>query len=56
LLKLARKFTPYVRTYIVYDDFGILPEKSSPVDRNKDVLEQLMKCKYEIKTMDEVEE
>lgn len=55
LLKLARKFTPYVRTYIVYDDFGLLPEKSSPVDRNKDVLEQLMKCKYEIETMDEVE-
>lgn len=54
LLRLAKKFTPYVRTYIVYDDFGLLPEKSSPVDKNKDTLEQLMKCKYEIKT--EVEE
>jgi hypothetical protein len=56
LLKLARKFTPYVRTYIVYDEFDLLPEKSSPVDRNKEVLEQLMKCKYEIKTINEVEE
>lgn len=55
LLKLAKKFTPYVRTYIVYDDFGLLPEKSSPVDRNKEILEQLMKCKYEIKTINEVE-
>lgn len=55
LLKLARKFTPYVRTYIVYDDFGLLQPKESPVDRGKDTLEQLMKCKYEIKTMNEVE-
>lgn len=56
LLKLAGKFTPYVRTYIVYDDFNLLKAKESPVDKGKDVLEQLMKCKYEIETMDEVEE
>jgi DNA primase len=56
LLKLANKFTPYVRTYIVYDDFGLLPEKSSPVDKGKEVLEELMKCKYEINTLNEVEE
>lgn len=56
LLKLARKFTPYVRTYIVYDDFELLQAKESPVDRGKDVLEQLMKYKYEIKTQNEVEE
>jgi hypothetical protein len=56
LLKLSNKFTPYVRTYIVYDDFGLLPEKSSPVDRGKETLEELMKCKYEINTINEVEE
>jgi hypothetical protein len=56
LLKLANKFTPYVRTYIVYDDFDLLKAKESPVDRGKDVLEQLMKCKYEIKTINEVEQ
>lgn len=55
LLKLANKFTPYVRTYIVYDDFGLLPEKSSPVDKGKEILEELMKCKYEINTINEVE-
>jgi hypothetical protein len=56
LLKLARKFTPYVQTYIVYDDFDLLKQKESPVDRGKETLEQLMTCKYEINTMDEVEE
>jgi hypothetical protein len=55
LLKLANKFTPYVRTYIVYDDFGLLQTKQSPVDQGKDTLEQLMKCKYEINTLNEVE-
>lgn len=55
LLKLANKFTPYVRTYIVYDDFGLLESKQSPVDKGKDILEQLMKCKYEIETINEVE-
>jgi hypothetical protein len=55
LLKFARKFTPYVRTYIVYDDFELLQAKESPVDKGKDILEQLMKCKYEIKTVNEVE-
>jgi hypothetical protein len=55
LLKLANKFTPYVNTYIVYDDFGLIPEKSSPVDKGKETLEQLMKCKYEINTINEVE-
>jgi hypothetical protein len=55
LLKLARKFTPYVRTYIVYDDFELLYAKQSPVDKGKEVLEELMKCKYEINTIDEVE-
>lgn len=55
LLKFANKFTPYVRTYIVYDDFELLQAKESPVDRGKNVLEQLMKCKYEINTVNEVE-
>lgn len=55
LLKFAKKFTPYVRTYIVWDDFDILDYKDSPCDKGKDILEQLMKCKYEIKT-DEGEE
>jgi vacuolar-type H+-ATPase subunit I/STV1 len=54
LLKFASKFTPYVRTYIVWDDFEVLDYKDSPCDKGRDILEQLMKCKYEIKTNDEV--
>lgn len=50
LLKLARKFTSYTRTYIVWDDFGVLEFKDSPVDKGKEILEQLMKNKYEIGT------
>lgn len=50
LLKFARKFTPYCRTYILWDDFDLLDPKDSPIDKGKETLEQLMKCKYEIKT------
>lgn len=50
LLKLAKKFVPYCRTYILWDDFDLLGSKMSPVDKGKEVLEQLMKTKYEIKT------
>lgn len=50
LVKLANKFTPYIKSYIIYDDFNVLDYKDSPVDKGKDILEQLMKNKYEIKT------
>jgi len=56
LLRLARKFTPYCVTSIVWDDFDILGYKESPVDRGKEKLELLMKNKYEIKTINEVEQ
>lgn len=54
LLKFANKFTPYVRTCIVWDDFELLDYKDSPCDKGKEILEQLMKCKYEINTSEEV--
>jgi hypothetical protein len=50
LLKQAYKFVPYCRTYILWDDFGLLNYKDSPADQGKQVLELLMKNKYEIKT------
>ncbi|WP_299831638.1 hypothetical protein [uncultured Metabacillus sp.] len=50
LLKFAKKFTPYVRTYILWDDFDLLEPKDSPIDKGKEILEQLMKTKYEINT------
>lgn len=50
LLKRAMMFAPYVRTYIIYDEEGLTDYKDSPIDKGKDVLEKLMKLKYEIKT------
>jgi hypothetical protein len=50
LLKFANKFTPYCRVFVIWDDFDLLEPKDSPVDKGRQVLEQLMRCKYEIKT------
>lgn len=50
MLRLAMMFAPYVRTYIVYDDIGLTEYKDAPIDRGQEILEKLMKCKYEIKT------
>jgi len=55
LLKLARKFVPYVKTYILWDNMGLLDYKDAPVDKGKKSLETLMKYKIEIKTFSEVE-
>lgn len=54
LLKLAHKFSPYAKTYILFDDWNLLDYKDSPCDKGKDILETLMKMKYEIKTQNEV--
>jgi hypothetical protein len=54
LLKLARKFAPYVKTQIVWDEMMLTGYKEAPCDRGQDILEQLMKSKYEIKTLKEV--
>lgn len=54
LLKLAKKFSPFVRVYILWDFKGLLDEKESPSDRGQETLEMLMKDKYEVKTNDEV--
>jgi len=50
LLKCANPFTPYTTTYVIWDDIGLLPYKASPSDMGKEVLLELMKHKYEIKT------
>jgi len=50
LLKQAYPFTAYCQTYIIWDDLGLLPYKASPSDMGKEVLLELMKHKYEIKT------
>lgn len=50
LIKYARKFSPYVRTYVLWDEENLLDYRDSPIDKGKEVLEVLMKQKYEIKT------
>jgi adenine C2-methylase RlmN of 23S rRNA A2503 and tRNA A37 len=54
LLKLAQKFTPYCKTYVLWDEWDLLDYKDSPVDKGKNVLEILMKRKHEIRTRKEV--
>lgn len=54
LVKLAQLFTPFVRTYILYDEEDLLKPKDSPIDRGQKILEKLMKNKFEIKTKDVV--
>lgn len=54
LIKLAQKFSPFVRVYVLWDSEGLLGYKDSPADKGKEVLEQLMKNKIEIGTKEVV--
>ncbi|MGG3987300.1 hypothetical protein [Bacillus smithii] len=51
LLNIARMFSPYVRSYIIWDFEGLLDFKDSPVDKGKEVLEELMRNKIEVNTL-----
>lgn len=48
ILDRGRKFTPYIRTFTVFDTEGLLSKDESPSDRGKETLEQLMRNKQEI--------
>jgi hypothetical protein len=50
IYSLAYKFTPYCKTYVLWDKYRKLNIKDSPYDRGKDTLEFLMKNKIEITT------
>lgn len=50
LLKTARLFSPFVKTYILWDEWNLLSLKDSPADRGRETLEKLMQNKFEIKT------
>lgn len=51
ILRLAGMFTPYVTTYVLWDTEGLLGYKDSPTDRGQEVLEKLMKGKFEVETI-----
>lgn len=51
LLRLAHRFTPYCRTYIIWDfDGDKLEHDDSPIDRGKEIFEYLTDRKLEIIT------
>lgn len=54
LKKIASQLTPYCTVYILWDSENLLERKDAPVDKGKDVLEQLMKKKVEVRTNGEV--
>ena len=53
ILNIAYTFCPYVTTYVLWDKENILGYKDSPADKGQEVLEKLMKQKYEVETKDE---
>lgn len=48
ILNMGRKFSPYVRTYTLFDLENLLEYKESPSDRGRNVLMRLMATKKEI--------
>ena len=48
---IAKKFSPYVQTFIIVDKNNLLDIKDAPVDKGKAILEKLMKEKVEIKAI-----
>jgi hypothetical protein len=55
LKKFAYKIAPYATVYVLWDNEYRLKYKDSPCDQGKEILEQLMKEKYEIKTKEVLE-
>lgn len=51
VLNMAEKFTPFCRTYVLWDDMGVLNVKDSPLDCGKEKLEILMRNKIEVNTI-----
>lgn len=48
ILRMGRKFTPYVRTYTIFDTEGLVEYRDSPSDAGKESLIKLMQGKQEI--------
>lgn len=48
IVRLGRRFTPYIRTYTLFDTGGLLEYKDSPSDAGKEALISMMRNKQEI--------
>lgn len=55
ILSIAYKFAPYVTTWVLWDTEDLIGYKDSPADRGQEVLETLMKNKFEVKSREEDE-
>lgn len=53
LLKIAQPLTTFFDVYVVFDYHGFLGPKDSPFDRGKEALEELMKQKIFIPSVEE---
>ncbi len=47
---IAKRFAPYIKTYILVDKKNLLSMKEAPVDQGKDVFEHLLRTKIEVRT------
>lgn len=47
---IAKRFSPYVKTYIIVDKKNLLSVKDAPIDQGKEIFEELMKSKVEVRT------
>lgn len=47
---IAKRFCSYVKTFIIVDKNNLLPIKDAPVDQGKDIFDQLIKSKVEVRT------
>lgn len=48
---LAKRFSPYVKTFIIVDKKNLLELKDAPVDKGRDILEELMSRKIEVRAV-----
>jgi hypothetical protein len=48
LLELASKFRNYADVYLILDKWNYLSYKDAPIDKGKEVLEKLLKCKEKV--------
>lgn len=48
LLRLGRRFSPFVRTYVLFDTTDLIDYKNSPSDHGRETLISMMKGKSEI--------
>lgn len=49
LKKLCSKYNNYCNFYFLYDFNNLLSEKDSPIDKGKEIFEQLMENKVEVR-------